>query len=63
MKDVIGHIRNAVNSCKLKQPFRAAQVNTAIGIDYAGNYLAKHTKGDYCRIYFKRVSRGLYELI
>ena len=41
-KKTIGEIRRAVKSGTLSQPFRAAVVNKAVGITFAGNFLSKH---------------------
>ena len=59
----IRDIRSAVNTGRLQQPFRAADVNAILGIDWAGNFLAKHCKGNgYTTELFVRVARGLYRL-
>lgn len=63
--DNIQDIRDAVRRGKLTQPFRAAAVNAAIGIDYAGNFMAKHCDQRSDKSFtwlFDRVERGLYRL-
>lgn len=63
MKDTIQHIRDAVKSGCLIQPFRAAQVNEAIGIDWACEFMNQHSKPGNGHIYFDKISRGLYRLV
>jgi hypothetical protein len=59
----IRDIRSAVNAGRLKEPFRAADINTLLGIDWAGNFLPKHCEGNsYTTELFIRVGRGLYRL-
>jgi len=57
-------IREALNNGKLPTNFRAADVNRALKIDWAGNFLPKHrvgNPGDESEL-FVQVSRGLYRL-
>src|SRR4029077_892297 len=59
----IRSIRAAVGAHRLRQPFRAADVNRALGINWAGTFLAKHCVGNgYTTEHFVRVSKGLYRL-
>ncbi len=61
--DTIRRIRKAVADGKLVQPFRAADVNQILGIDWAGTFLAKHcVENGYTTEHFIRVSRGKYKL-
>lgn len=62
MIDVFQHIQDAVKSKKLPAEFRAAQVNRILGIDYAGNFLAKHCQTGSSTHLFNRISRGLYKI-
>ena len=39
-------IREAVKSGRLKEPFKPTEVNTSLGIDYAGVFLPKHRVGN-----------------
>jgi hypothetical protein len=60
--DTIRQIRYAVAKSSLKEPFRAADVNRLLGIDWAGTFL-KHCVGNgYTTEHFVRVTRGLYRL-
>ena len=64
-RDNIKDIRDAVRRKKLPQPFRAAAVNVATGIDYAGKFLVKHCdqRPDKSMTWlFDRIGRGLYRL-
>jgi hypothetical protein len=62
-KNTIRHIQEAVRMGILVQPFRAYAVDRLLGIDWGGNFLAKHAIGNgYTTEHFVRVSRGLYEL-
>ena len=59
----IQHIRTAVRVGKLAEPFKAADVNKLLGIDWAGNFLPKHSEGNRRTTeHFVRVGRGLYRL-
>jgi hypothetical protein len=59
----IKHIREAVRTGRLAEPFKPADVNTLLGIDWAGTFLPKHCVGNgYTTEHFIRVSRGLYLL-
>ena len=56
-------IRAGVRSGKLTQPFKPADVNRFLGIDWAGTFLPKHCEGNgYTTEHFVRVGRGLYQL-
>ncbi len=58
-------IREAVRSSRLGQPFKAADVNKAIGIDWAGNFMPKHCdqRTDKNRTWlFDQINLGLYRL-
>ena len=63
MRNTIQHIRDKVKSGELPPQFRDAQVNKAIGIDWAGNFMAKHCKPRNGGVFFVRISRGLYRLV
>ena len=57
-------IREAITGGKVVQPFRAADVNHALGINYAGTFLPKHRVGNpggYTQ-HFIQLGRGLYRL-
>lgn len=60
----IHKVREAVRTGKIPTEFRATQVNDALGITWAGNFLAKHCVGKQTgdTKLFIRVSRGLYRL-
>ena len=60
----IHKIRDSVRTGKLPVIFKATQVNDALGITWAGNFLAKHCVGKQTgdTKLFIRVSRGLYRL-
>ena len=59
----IQQIRAAVRSGKLVEPFKAADVNNLLGIDWAGTFLAKHcVENGYTTEHFVRVDRGPYRL-
>jgi hypothetical protein len=45
-RDTIRRIREAVASGRLKQYFRAEDVNKALGIEFAGTFLPKHRVGN-----------------
>jgi hypothetical protein len=56
-------IRAFVQAGRLKQTFRAADVNRLLGIDWAGTFLPKHCEGNgYTTEHFVRVDKGLYRL-
>ena len=61
-------IRKAVEMGILGDEFKPAQVNVAIGINYAGVFLPKHRvgnpgfKGKKFTEYFVQVERGVYKL-
>lgn len=60
-KNTLRRIQEAVQMGTLIQPFRANAVNRLLGIDWGGNFLAKHVIGNgYTTEHFVRVSRGLY---
>lgn len=57
-------IREAINGGKLVRPFRPADVNRALGIDYAGVFLPKHRVGNpggFTQLSVQ-IGRGLYRL-
>jgi hypothetical protein len=61
-RKTIGRIREAVRSGRLNQPFRAADVNRILGIDWARTFLPKHAvdnPGGFTEL-FVRIGRGLY---
>jgi hypothetical protein len=59
----IRQIREAVNKGRLPKEYNAAQVNTALGIKWAGTFLPKHAVGNgHTTELFVRVSRGRYRL-
>ena len=60
--ETIREIRRAVRSGRLRQPFRAAAVNVALGITFAGNFMPKHRLGntDGNTELFRRVRSGEY---
>jgi hypothetical protein len=59
----IQRIRAGVRSGKLAEPFKSADVNRFLGIDWAGTFLPKHCEGNgYTTEHFVRVGRGLYRL-
>ena len=63
--DTIPAIRGAIRQGRLQQPFRAADVNAVLGIDYAGTFLSKHCDERPDKGFtwlFDRVSRGRYRL-
>lgn len=57
-------IREAIDSGRLVQPFRASDVNRALSIDYAGVFLPKHRVGNPGGFteHFVQIERGLYRL-
>jgi hypothetical protein len=62
--DTIRRIRHSVSKGKLIEPFRAAEVNRLLGIDWANTFLPKHCvlATAYTTEHFVRVGRGLYRL-
>ena len=63
--DTIPAIRRAIRQGRLQQPFRAADVNAVLGIDYAGTFLSKHCDERPDKTFtwlFDRVGRGQYRL-
>ena len=59
----IGRIRRALGDGSLVEPFRAADVNRALGIDWADVFLPKHCVGTGSSTgLFKRVDRGVYRV-
>lgn len=59
----IQRIRAGVRSGKLAEPFKPADVNRLLRIDWAGTFLPKHCEGNgYTTEHFVRVRRGLYRL-
>ena len=63
-RTTIRRIREAIKSGALVQPFRPADVNRALGIDYAGVFLPKHRVGnpDGFTEHFIQIERGMYRL-
>ena len=64
MRATIRLIHRQVESGRLPPHFRAAMVNEALGIRYAGTFLPKHCVGNpggYTQL-FVRLDRGLYRL-
>ena len=62
--ETIREIRRAVGSGRLRQPFKAAAVNRALGITLAGNFMPKHrvdNPGGETEL-FRRVGLGEYRL-
>ena len=45
MKNILQRIRDAVSSRNLPAQFRAAQVSSILGIDFAGSFLVKRCQG------------------
>ena len=64
MKDTILRIQIAVRAGKLPAKFTPKQVNSVLGIDWAGVFLAKHRVGNPGgnTELFVQVGRGLYRL-
>ena len=46
--ETIRRIRDAVSGGTLAEPFSPQQVNDALGIHWAGNFLPKHRAGNPC---------------
>lgn len=63
-KETVTRIREATRTGRLKQPFRAADVNQQLGITYGGVFLPSHRVGDPGKNtdHFVQVERGLYRL-
>jgi hypothetical protein len=63
-RDTIRRIREAVETKRLGQQFRAEDVNRVLGIEFAGTFLPKHRVGNPGgnRELFVRISAGLYRL-
>jgi hypothetical protein len=57
-------IREAVAAGRISKQFRPVDVNTALGIDWAGTFLPKHCVGNPGNNteLFVKISRGLYRL-
>lgn len=63
-RETVRAIRRAVRDSSLAQPFRAADVNRALRIWFAGTFLPKHRVGNPGgnTEHFIRVAPGLYRL-
>lgn len=63
-RDTIRRIREGVRNGLIPRHFRAAHVNRALRIDWAGVFLPKHRKGNpgAQTELFVQVDRGLYRL-
>lgn len=63
-RTTLRRIRDAIGKGTLTQPFRPADVNRALGSDYAGVFLPKHRVGNPGgnTEHFVRIERGLYRL-
>jgi len=63
-RDTMRHIREAIESGALMQPFRASDVNRVLNIDYAHVFLPKHRVGNPSGFteHFVQIARGLYRL-
>jgi hypothetical protein len=63
-RETIRRIREAVKDGRLRHPFSPQEVNTALGIDYAGVFLPKHRVGNPGgnTVLFIQIERGLYRL-
>ena len=57
-------IREAIKNGAVVQPFRSADLNRALGIDYGGVFLPKHRVGNPGGFteHFVQIQRGLYRL-
>jgi hypothetical protein len=55
-------IRDAVATGRIPVQFRAADVNTALGVRFAGTFLPKHCSGNPGNnsVLFIKLDRGLY---
>jgi hypothetical protein len=63
-RDTIRRILEAVASGRIGKTFRAADVNAALKIEFAGVFLSKHRMGNpggFSEL-FVQISRGLYRL-
>jgi len=63
-RNTIKRIHEAVETGKLRSEFTAAQVNTVLGINFAGTFLPKHRVGNPGKNteLFVRIRAGLYKL-
>lgn len=63
-RDTIRSIRQAVAAGRVPAQFRAADVNHALGIEWAGVFLPKHREGNPGgdTELFVQIDRGLYRL-
>lgn len=62
-RETIRRIRRAVADGKITEPFRTKTLNVALGINWAGVFLAKHCVGTGSSTgLFVRMERGLYRL-
>lgn len=62
--ETIRGIREAVKDGRLRESFRPVDVNTALGMDYAGVFQPKHRDGNRGgnTTLFVQIERGLYRL-
>ncbi len=61
--ETIKRIREAVRVGKIPARFRGKDVNGALGIDWGGRFLPKHSVGNgRTTEHFVRIDRGLYRL-
>jgi len=63
-RETVRRIREAVRQGILRPAFKAADVNLALGIGWAGTFLPKHrvsNPGGYTA-HFVRIDRGMYRL-
>jgi hypothetical protein len=61
--ETITAIRAAVRNGNLHMAFRGTDINALLGINWGGNFLAKHCVGNgYTTEHFVRVERGKYRL-
>jgi len=63
-RDTIRRIRDAVRKGRLPKHFTPKQVNSALGIHWAGVFLPKHRVGNLGgnTEFFIQIDRGLYRL-
>jgi len=63
-RTTINNIRAAVGTGKLPREFTPAQINAALGINWAGTFLPKHRVGNPGNNteLFIRIRNGLYKL-
>ena len=63
-RKTIRRIKEMVQAGDLTQPFKPSDINAALGIDWAGTFLPKHSAGNPGgnSELFVRVGRGLYRL-